>query len=394
MGDGGNGRTVLYAVTVATSAIVLLRGQLATLREHGWDVALVSSPDERLPAFAADQGVRLFPVPMTRGLLSLADLRAIVAAVRILRSVRPAVVNASTPKAALVFGVAGVLARVPVRVYSLWGLRLEGERRGSLRFRVLWLAERVTAMAATTVLCASGSLRDRAIGLGLTTPARSRVLGRGSTNGVDLERFRPPGPGEADGVRRDLGFPPGELVVGFVGRLVADKGVGALLDAFTEVAAEAPTRLLLVGDVDDADPLPPDVLARVRADPRIVLTGVVDPARYYPAMDVFVLPSRREGLPNVALEAAATGVPVVTTRATGCPDAVVEDVTGLLVDVDDADGLAEALRTLRADPDLRARMGAAGRAFVAEHFAEALVWERVEGCYRDLLASSPALATR
>jgi glycosyltransferase involved in cell wall biosynthesis len=383
-GEDGRGTTVVYAVTVATSAIVLLRGQLAALRARGMEVVLACSPDDRLAQFAAEQGVRLFPVPMSRGLLSVADARAVVSAVRILRTVRPSILNISTPKAALVFGIAGALTRVPIRIYSLWGLRLEGERAGSLRFRVLWLAERVTAAGATVVLCASASLRDRAIALSITSAARSRVLGHGSTNGVDLTRFRRADPDEARAARRRLGFESDELVLGFVGRLVADKGVVALLDAYEKLAAERPTRLLLVGDVDDADPLPEETIARIRHDDRIVLTGVTDPAPYYAAMDVFVLPSRREGLPNVVLEASAAALPVVTTRATGCPDAVVEGTTGLLVEPDDADGLVAALRAL-GDADLRARMGVAGRRFVEGHFDEAVVWDRITQFYDELL---------
>ncbi|MEJ3652824.1 glycosyltransferase family 4 protein [Actinomycetes bacterium KLBMP 9759] len=383
---------VVYAVTVARSAVVLLRGQLAAMRAQGYRVVVICSPEDGidLDGFAAAQGVEVVPLPMTRGLASPADVRSLVAAVRVLRRLRPSIVNASTPKAGLVVGLAARLAGVPVRIYSLWGLRLEGERPGSLRYRLLHAAERVTCALSTTVLCASGSLRDRAVELRLVDEDRTRVLGRGSTNGIDLDRYRPATPDEIAAAKVGAGFPQEAFVVGFVGRLVADKGIGALLVAFETLAHDVDARLLLVGDLDAADPLPAELDRRIRADPRIHVTGAVpDPARWYPAMDVFVLPSRREGLPNVLLEAAACALPTVTTTATGCPDAVggerAEDGrTGIVVGVDDADALGNALVGLAGQPGERRRLGVAGRAFVERHFAQDVVWDRVAGLYREL----------
>lgn len=385
----GERPVVVYAVTVATSAYVLLRGQLEAVRDLGFRVVLMCSPDERLAAFAAERDVEVVPLPMTRGLLAPADLRSLVRAVVALRRLRPVLTNVSTPKAALVVGIAAWLARVPVRVYSLWGLRLEGERPGTWRYRLLHAAERCTAAVATEVLCAGASLRARAVALGVVG-ARARVLGHGSTNGVDLDRFRPPGPGEAAAARQRLGLPPDAFVVGFVGRIVRDKGVEALLEAFDDVARDQTARLLLVGAADGTDPLPPAVEQRLRADERVVVTGVVDPAPHYHAMDVFVLPSRREGLPNVSLEAGACGLPVVTTTATGCPDAVDPGRSALVVGVDDAAALGAALRTL-TDVARRAEMGRRGREFVAARFAEKDVWAGITQFYRELLVTVPTL---
>ncbi|WP_232667190.1 glycosyltransferase family 4 protein [Pseudonocardia sp. TRM90224] len=379
-------------MTVARSAVVLLRGQLAAMRAQGYRVVVICSPEDEidLAGFAAAEGVEVVPLTMTRGLASPADVRSLVAAVRVLRRLRPSIVNASTPKAALVVGLAARLAGVPVRIYSLWGLRLEGERPGSLRYRLLHAAERATCGLATTVLCASGSLRDRAVELRLVREERTRLLGRGSTNGIDLERFHPFTPDEVVAAKAAAGFAEGAFVVGFVGRLVADKGIEALLAAFETVAGKGAAagrdaRLLLVGDLDAADPLPTELAERIRTDPRIHVTGVVaDPARWYPAMDVFVLPSRREGLPNVLLEAAACALPTVTTSATGCPDAVDDGRTGIVVGVDDAGALGTTLAGLAEQPAQRQRLGAAGRTFVERHFAEHVVWERIVDLYREL----------
>lgn len=377
--------TVLYAVTVATSAYVALRGQLGTLRKEGYRVVLLCSPDPGLLAFAAAEGVEVFPIGMTRGLASPRDLLALVKTLRVIVRVRPTVVNMATPKASLVVGLAACLARVPVRIYSLWGLRLEGERAGSHRFRLLWLAERLTSASATVVLCASEGLRARAVALRLVRAQEARVLGRGSTNGVDIDRFHPPTEAERCAARAMIKAGTNDIVVGFIGRLVADKGVEVLLDAFEQVHSCLPARLLVVGDYDDADELPAAVRARLESHPYIQVTGLqADTASWYTAMDVVVLPSKREGLSNVLLEAAACGLPVITSDATGCPDAIEDGRTGIVVAQHDAARLAREILAFGRNPERRRAMGTDGRAFVERNYTQALVWSQIIGFYREL----------
>lgn len=383
-----HGPLILYAVTVAPSAYVLLRGQLRMVRDQGYRVAVVCSPDPALEEFGRTEGVDVFGIEMTRGLFSRADATAVVKVVALLRRLRPVAVNVATPKAALVVGLAARLARVPVRIYSLWGLRVEGEVPGSPRHRLLRMAERVTASSSTYVLCASASMRLRAIELGVVAPSRAHVLGRGSTNGVDVDRFRPPSPEERTAARERAGVPRDQVVIGIVARLVTDKGVEVLMDALAKVRMERDVVLLVVGAYDDADPLPEPVRRRIESDPAVVITGYqTDTAPWYAAMDVMVLPSKREGLPNVLLEAAACGLPTVTSNATGCPDAIEDGVTGVVVPQDDSERLAGALLTLSADAELRARMGAAGRTMVVQHFAQPVVWSAISDLYRTVVGS-------
>ncbi|MCW8141068.1 MAG: glycosyltransferase, partial [Planctomycetota bacterium] len=219
---------IAHVVTHAVTARTLLRGQLAWLRGRGHEVSVVTSPGPALDDVARTQGVEAVGVPMSREIEPLADLVSLVRLVRALRRLRPDVLNASTPKAGLLGTIAGAIARVPVRVYLLRGLRLETAT--GWRARTLALTERVACALAHEVVCVSHSLRRRAVEEGLVDPARARVLGAGSSNGVDGERFAPRPPDAA--LRARLGLPDGAPVVGFVGRLTRDKGVEDLWRAF------------------------------------------------------------------------------------------------------------------------------------------------------------------
>jgi glycosyltransferase involved in cell wall biosynthesis len=386
---------LLVAITDPMSTL-LLRGQLAYARAAGYDVTLVSGPGERARRLAEEEGVALAEVPMERELSPLRDLASLWRLVRLVRRLRPDLVNAGTAKAGLLVTLAAWLNRVPGRVYTMRGLRLE-TGRGPFR-RVLWMVERLTCAMAHRVVCVSPSLRARALELGVVRADKTRVMGGGSSNGVHLERFGPAAnAAAAERLRRELGLEGAEgPVLGFVGRLVRDKGVQELAEAWAELRGEFPgARLLVVGPAESGDRVPPEVLRALREDPRVAWTGMVaDPAPYYLLVDVLVLPSYREGFPNVVLEAAASGLPVVTTSVPGCVDAVVDGATGAHVPAGDARALAGALRRYLGDPGLRRAHGLAARARVEAEFRRERIWEGLVGLYRELSAAGrvPAAA--
>jgi glycosyltransferase involved in cell wall biosynthesis len=208
------------------------------------------------------------------------------------------------------------------------------------------------------------------------------VLGEGSSNGVDVERFSP---GPTD-VREKFDIPCKAPVVGFVGRFTRDKGLPELIEAFDLILLTEPaTHLLLVGWFDAAeDALDAGVRDRILSHSRIHCTGfVADTTPYYRAMDVMALPTWREGFPNAVLEAAATGIPVITTESTGARDAVVAEVTGLLIPPGYPEAIYESVIKLLRDPERRLRMGKAARAWATEHYSE----ERVLGLTADYYLS-------
>jgi len=351
----------------------------------GFRVILISSPGEWASRLAADEGAGHVAIPMHRSISPLADVVALARLCRTIRRLRPDLTEFSTPKAGLLGNIAAWICRVPTRIYLLRGLRLEtatGLTRLLLRGSE-WLA----AACAQTVVCNSKSLLTQARALSLAPSSKLRLIADGSSNGVDTERFLP-GP---DRIGSSLGIPRGVPVVGYVGRLTRDKGIPELLDAFEQLLLSRPSaRLLLVGWFDESeDKLSHELRARIKAHPQIVHTGFVpDTSAYYRAIDVLLLPTWREGFPNVALEAAASGIPVITTRTTGARDAVVHGVTGLLVPPGSVDGLAQSMELLLGDAEMRRAMGKAACRWATQHFASQRVLAHTVTLYEGLVSKA------
>ncbi len=377
---------IAYVATDPVTAFRLMDGQLGYLRERGFDVTVITAPGKLLDRAASREGVRCLSVPMTRDISLGRDVLALWRLTRTLSRLKPDIVNAGTPKAGLLGVIAARLAGVPTVVYLLRGLRFEGAR-GAKRL-VLAATEHVAAGLATHVFANSRSLRERFWALGCAERGKIWVPADGSSNGVDVERFTPTAESLAwaQSERARYGWGADEKVVGFVGRFVRDKGLVELLTAFrVAVLREPRLRLLLVGDHDATDPLPPEARKHLASDDRIVVTGFVDePARYYHLMDVFAFPSVREGFPNAVLEAAAAELPVVAFRATGTIDAVVDGVTGRLIPQGDVASLTEELVRYAMEPPLARRQGIAGRQWVEAKFRREVIWKALELQYRRL----------
>jgi glycosyltransferase involved in cell wall biosynthesis len=380
---------VLHITTVPMS-LRFLRGQVGYMKARGYEVHALSSPGEELDEFGVHEGIPVHAVEMRREITPFHDLGALRRIVAAVRSVCPDVVHAHTPKGGLLGMMAAWLARVPVRVYHMRGLPLV-TATGVRRVLLHW-AERVSCALAHQVICVSHSLREVALAEGICSPHKIRVLAGGSGNGVDATGTYDPerwSPEERRAFRERLGIPEAAIVLGFVGRIVRDKGVVELAEAWKSLRASFPQlHLLMVGPFEPQDPIPEEVRAPLEDDPRIHLVGMQrDSAPFYSIMDLLVLPTYREGFPNVPLEAAAMSLPVVTTRIPGCVDAVEEEVTGILVPVQDAARLEEGIRGYLEDPDRRKQHGEAGQRRVLALFRQEVIWGALEEEYRRLLGS-------
>ncbi len=343
---------------------------MRTLAENGYEITLICNMDEGFAERNADFATCI-DLKMSRG-SSVHDLLTVPFKLRkIFKEHQFDVLYYMSPNASMYASLGGRLAHIPLRVYSQTGLRyvaLDGMSR-----RIFKLVEKLTCRFSTHIRAQSPLNRQLAIDEGLCRPEKISVVGIGGTTGVLLERCDAFDHAAVKQARRAAyGIPADAFVYGYVGRINTDKGIGELIEAFERVQADKPgAYLALVGMIDTANAVRPELLERARANDHIVFTGNVPPAEVYEHMamfDVLTHPTYREGFGKVLQEAMGMSLPIITTAIPG-PSEVVEDgVSGVLVEVKNAAALAEAMERLYADADLRASLSAAGRARAERYF--------------------------
>lgn len=379
---------VIHVTTTDISLALLLGPQLVAFRDAGFDVAGASAPGPYVEELKA-AGIGHFPLRhASRSMAPLRDVKALAELWSLFRALRPDVVHTHNPKPGLYGRAAARGARVPVVVNTVHGLYASPTDRARKK-AVVYSLERMAATCSDMELVQNPE--DLAVLSRLGIPdSRLQLLG----NGIDLRRFDPSlvsSAGTAQ-VRAEIGVGPGDVVCGVVGRLVWEKGIGEVFEAAARLKEHHPAlRFVVIGPVDrDKQESISDVdIARARREGIIFLGLRRDMERLYPAMDLFVLASHREGFPRSAMEAAAMGLPVIATDIRGCRQVVANGETGLLVPACDAPALAEAIARLATQPALRTSMGAAGAAKARREFDQQTVIESTLATYRSLLGRPP-----
>lgn len=380
---------VAHVATTVMSLRYLLLRHLVSLQQAGYEVVGVSSPGPDIPSIEA-VGIRHIAVPMSRSAMTpLADLRALYWLYRTMRRERFTIVHTHTPKAGLLGRWAAKLARVPVIVHTNHGFIFHEGSNTYWRALIAFL-ERLAASCCDLILSVNHEDIETATRMGICNSAKLMPLGNGGM-GVDVGLFDPSRFSAADLVnkRRELGLPSDAKVVGFVGRLVREKGLLELFSAIRVVAGLVPgVRLLIVGPVDSAKPdaVSPEAAREYGISDICVFTGLrQDTPELYAIMDIFVLPSHREGFSLALAEASAMGVPVVATNIRGCREAVQHDRNGLLVPLGNVQALADAIMHLLTNTDEARQMGQRGRYLAIESFDERKVFEKIGMEYTRLL---------
>jgi lipopolysaccharide/colanic/teichoic acid biosynthesis glycosyltransferase/glycosyltransferase involved in cell wall biosynthesis len=372
---------VAHLSTVDLTLNFLVLPQLLAARDAGAEVIGISAPGQFVSALQA-KGIRHLPLPAsTRGMDVWSDIRAARQLWHVLRRERIDILHTHTPKPGFYGRLLGRSAGVPIIVNTVHGLFATPEDP-LLKRLVVYGLEGVASRFSDAELVQSGEDMATMRRWRMAPARKLRLLG----NGVDLDRFQPNrySPAERAQLRDELGIGPSEAVVGMVARLVAEKGWRELFQASRRLSR--PVRLLAVGpdEPHKSDAITIEELTRARAD-GVVFAGLrTDVERLYAVMDVFALPSYREGFPRSVMEASAMGLPVVTTRARGCREAVTDGVTGYVVPVRDVGALVHALQILIDEPGRRHAMGAAARSRAEAEFDERLIVKRVLDTYEQL----------
>lgn len=369
----------MHVTTVDLSLRFLVFAQLKAVVERGGEAIGISAPGPWV-AELESAGIRHVALPSsTRGLDPIADLRTSVELWRALRRERPDLVHTHNPKPGLYGRVLARLAGVPIVVNTVHGLYAT-EEDPIWKRTMVYVLEAVAARFSDVELVQSEEDFELLRRLRISPRRRVRYLG----NGIDLSRFRPDAVDQRrrDETRRELGADEATIVVGMVGRLVAEKGYPELFEAARLLGGNYLVFCVGPEDSHKSDALSPKLVDRAQQTGVRFLGMRTDMVDLYAAMDLFVLPSHREGVPRAAMEAAAMGLPIVATNIRGCREVVDNGVNGLLVPVGSPGSLAAAIRELGEDVELRTAMGLRGKERALERFDERDVVAKVLNAYR------------
>lgn len=378
---------LIRITTVPISLKLLLSGQMKFMKEQGWEVIMVSAGGREVDQAVKSEGVRHEVIPFTRKITPFHDLKCIWQLIQLFKREKPDIVHTHTPKAGLLGMIAANLAGVKIRIHTLAGIpamAAEGSKKSLLE-----TAEKWTYSNASEVWPNSEGLRKFVLQNGLCTEYKLRIIGKGSSNGVDLGKFNRESLKENHLVAATMRIMPGEdeFIILSVGRLVKDKGIEELVSAFLNSKIVNRSKLVLLGAFEqDLNPLSPETIQTIQDHPRIIQIDWSDHVAHYLALaDVLVHPSHREGFPNVLLEAGAMQVPVICSDVIGNSDIITQQKTGLIFPVKDAAVLKEALEFAFVKRDRMANYAANLYREVAENYDRKFFQKEIFSNYQRLI---------
>jgi glycosyltransferase involved in cell wall biosynthesis len=346
-------KKLIRITTVPMSLEKLLENQARFFRSS-YDITLISSDEESLKEIARSQGVKFFHLDLTRKITLLQDLRCLIILVIYLRKERPDYVHSHTPKAGIIGMMAAFIARVPARMHTVAGLPLM-EALGFRKMLLVWV-ERLTYSCSTHVYPNSHKLKKYIIQNNFCLEKKLKVIGLGSSNGIDTSYFDPEKislPAK-NTFRKKLGIDPKSFVYSFIGRVVTDKGINELVQAFVNVVERNKgATLLLVGpQEEDLNPLLPATLDLIESRADIIEVGYqADVRAFFAITDVFVFPSYREGFPNVLLQAGSMGIPCIVSNINGSNEIIRDGENGLIVATKNTPELQQKMELFLQKPD-------------------------------------------
>ena len=373
--------------TIPLSLEKLLEGQLTYMDKH-YEVIAIAAEKERLEQYGNSNEVRTFWVEMTRKITPLQDLKAVVKLYKFFKKERPLIVHTHTPKAGIVGMLAGKLAGVPIRLHTVAGLPLI-ETSGFKR-KILDLVETFTYKLSTRVYPNSLELKKLILKLGYAKRNKLKVLGKGSSNGIDTNYFDPSNfikKKEKLRYKKELGIPEEDFVFVFVGRLVSEKGINELVTAFSQLySSHQNISLLLVGPFEQKlDPLDNTVFKIIKSHPKIFTTGYQEDVRsYFSISDVLTFPSYREGFPNVVMQANAMGLPAIVTNINGCNEIIRDGINGKIIPVKNIKDLKANMEELLLDTSLRSKLAQNARKLIQDNYERRKFWAILLKEYKEL----------
>ena len=379
---------IIRVTTVPQSLGGLLQGQLQYMSRHYDVIGISSTGDGRLSEVGITEGIPVIAVEMTRKITPFADLKAVYKLYKIFKREKPTIVHSHTPKAGTLAMLAAKLSGVPHRLHTIAGLPLLVATGG--KRKLLDTVEKFTYACATKIYPNSYGLKSIIVKNGYTTETKLKVIGKGSSNGIDTSFFNPELYSNEQHValRKELNISQSDYVFVFVGRLVKDKGINELIEAYQTISNDYKnTKLLLVGTYEkDLDPLLPKTEKEINTNPNIISVGwQTDVRPFFHASDALVFPSYREGFPNVVMQAGAMGLPSIVTDINGCNEIVEQDTNGIIIQPQDVHSLLEAMKKFLENPDLAKKLSKNAREAITSRYERLFVWKKLHEEYEQLL---------
>lgn len=369
-----------FIVTTVPSSLFFFKGQIGILKRE-FEVELVSSPGKNLAEICEIENVKGNEIKMKREIALFSDIVSLLRLFLLFLKRRPYIVHGNTPKGGFLSMLASSLAFVPKRIYCVHGLRYEGE--SGLKRNILTLMEKMSCYMATHVFAVSHGVKETLIEDGIYKK-NIHVIWNGSINGINAEYFSPH---QVEDIKTIHGIKETDFVFGFVGRIVKDKGINELIQAFYEINnINKHTKLLLVGGFEDSlDPVSDFSKEQIENNPHIIYVGLQKDVRpFLKAMDVFTFPSYREGFGISIMEAASMGVPAISSNISGCNEIINDGVNGKLIPPKSASHLKEAMEFFISNPTLKKNMSAVTRDIIIEKYEQRKLWEKISETYTSL----------
>lgn len=377
-------KKILRITTVPISLNILLKGQLRYMQENGCQVITASAAGAEVAEICKREGVKHFPIDFTRTLSPFKDLKALWQLVRLIQKEKPDIVHTHTPKAGLLGMMAAKFSGIKLRMHTVAGMPLM-EATGLTKM-ILRITEKITYFSAHKIYPNSYRLRDYMVKEFSAYEKKFKIIGEGSSNGINLEHFSKHNLDQevVTDLRVNHSIPSDAIVFVFVGRIVEDKGIHELVEAFLSIHNEA--YLLLVGAFEDErEPVKAEIKAAISTHPRIIHVGFQKDIRpFLVAADVFVFPSYREGFPNVVLQAAAMELPCIVSDINGSNEIITHNENGLIVPAKNTEKLKLAMEDLLKNSEKRKALAAKSRASILEKYDQQKVWEAILEEYKSL----------
>jgi len=379
-------KKIIRITTVPISLKNLLKGQLKYMSAF-YNVVGISSSGNAQRVIKDDEGVDVITIEMTRTIAPFKDLKSLYKLYKVLKKEKPFIVHSHTPKAGTLGMMAAKFAGVPHRLHTIAGLPLI-EASGPKRW-LLDTVEKITYACATKIYPNSYGLKEIVLKNKYTKNNKLKVIGNGSSNGIDVTHFSLDNLNQEDInlLQNKLSLQNKDIVFTFVGRLVADKGINELISAFKKVCATYNNiKLLLVGTFEsELDPLHKETLEEIEANNNIISVGwQTDVRPYFAVSDALVFPSYREGFPNVVMQAGAMSLPSIVTDINGCNEIITNNINGIIIPPKNEDKLYTAILEMIENSEKREQMASKSRDVICKSYKREVIWEALLQEYKDL----------